>query len=108
MIPIKGKLRPIRNNVLVSDMQFDETVSLGGIILPSDDGKSEGVKPRWAKVWAVGREQKDVNVGDWILVEHGRWTRGVRVIDESGNEITVRRVDTDCIMIQSDERPSDV
>lgn len=105
---VKGKLRPIRNNVFVSDMDFDMRVSTGGIVLPSDDGKTEGIKARWGKVFAVGHEQKDVRVGEWILVEHGRWTRGISVESENGNEIVIRRVDTDCILATADEKPNDV
>lgn len=103
---IKGKIKPIRNNILVSDMNFEGTTSAGGIYIPSDDGKSRGVKPRWAKVWAIGPEQSDVEVGEWILVEHGRWTRGITV-EENGKEIVIRRVDSEAVLIKSDYRPSD-
>ena len=104
---VKGKLKPLRDNVLVTDMSFEEQKTASGIIIQSDDGKSHGVKPRWAKVWAVGPEQQDVNVNDWIYVEHGRWTRGITV-EENGKEITIRRVDTNAIMLKSNEKPNDV
>ena len=42
-----------------------------------------------------------------MLVEHGRWTRGVTV-REDGNEFTIRRVDPECVLISSDELPNDV
>jgi len=86
---VKGKLIPIRDNVLVTDMNFAEQKTAGGIIVRSDDGKNEGIRPRWCKVWAVGPEQHEVVVGEWILVEHGRWTRGVTVQDENGKEIVI-------------------
>lgn len=105
---VKGKLRPIRDNVIVSDMEFDMRVSSGGIVLLNDDGKTEGIRPRWGKVYAVGQEQKDVQIGDWILVEHGRWTRGITLEDDDGNEIIVRRVDTNCILAKAEEKPSDI
>jgi co-chaperonin GroES (HSP10) len=105
---VKGKLRPIRNNVFVSDMAFDMRVSAGGIVLPNDDGKTEGIRPRWGKVFAIGTEQTDVRVGDWVLVEHGRWTRGISIEDENGDDIIIRRVDTDCILAVSEEKPNDV
>lgn len=105
---VKGKLRPIRDNVIVSDMEFDMRVSSGGIVLLNDDGKTEGIRPRWGKVYAVGQEQKDVQIGDWILVEHGRWTRGITLEDDNGNEIIVRRVDTNCILAKAEEKPSDI
>lgn len=107
MAVIKGKIVPIRDNILVTDMNFDARVTAGGIVLPSDDGKSEGVRHRWGRVWAVGPEQKDVSVGEWILLEHGRWTRGIKVENEDGNEIVIRRADLKAILMVSDEDPGD-
>lgn len=104
---IKGKIQPIRDNILVSDMNFEGRVSKGGIYLPSDDGKTEGVRHRWGRVWAVGPEQKDVRVGEWILIEHGRWTRGITVEDQDGNDIVIRRIDNKAILMVSDEEPGD-
>ena len=104
---VKGKLRPLRNNVLVVDMGFEEQKTASGIVLQSDDGKSHGVKPRWARVWAVGPEQDEVIIGKWIYIEHGRWTRGIRV-EEDGKEIVIRRVDTEAILLQADEKPNDI
>lgn len=57
---IKGKLRPIKDNVLITDMNFDERVTKGGIILQSDDGTDEGIKARWGKVFAKGPENKEI------------------------------------------------
>ena len=108
MNAVKGKIIPLRDNVLIADMNFDEQQTTSGIIIRSDNGKTEGIKPRWGQVWAIGPEQEDVKVGDWICVEHGRWTRGIKVENPDGTEITVRMVDNGCIMLQSDERPTDV
>lgn len=107
MSVIKGKLRPLRNTVLVSDMGFEEQTTASGIVIQSDDGKSHGVKPRWARVWAIGPEQTEVKLGEWIYIEHGRWTRGVKV-EEDGKDIVIRRVDTDAILLRADEKPNDV
>ena len=104
---VKGKIVPIRDNILVTDMNFDARVTAGGIVLPSDDGKSEGVRHRWGRVWAIGPEQTDVKVGEWILLEHGRWTRGIKVEDENGNEIVIRRADVNAILLVSNEDPGD-
>jgi len=104
---VKGKLKPLRDNVLVTDMSFEEQKTASGIIIQSDDGKTHGVKPRWARVWAIGPDQTDVQVGDWIYVEHGRWTRGITV-EEEGKQFVIRRVDTNSILLQSTEKPNDV
>lgn len=104
---IQGKLVPIRDNVLITDMNFEGRTLASGIYIPSDDGKSEGVRHRWGRVWAIGPEQKDVKVGDWILLEHGRWTRGVTVVDEDGTDIVVRRADIKAILMVADEKPDE-
>ena len=102
------KLNAIQEHILVTDMNFGERVSTGGIILRGDNGKSEGVRPRWARVYAVGPNQTDVKVGEWILVEHGRWTRGIEFSEnDDGNKIEIWRIDPNGILIVSDEAPND-
>ena len=99
---INGKIRVLHDKVLVSNMNFGEAITPGGIVIPGDDGKVEGIHPRWGQVWAVGPEQRDVAVGEWILVEHGRWGRGFKVLDND-QEITVRQIDTEAILVISDK-----
>lgn len=105
---IKGKLRPIRDNVIVTDMEFGEEKTTSGIIIPSQNGKTEGIKARWSCVYAVGPEQTDIKVGDWIYVEHGRWTRGITMIDDNDKEFTIRRVENESILLVSSDKPNDV
>lgn len=107
MNTIKGKITPIRNNILVHNMNFGETITKSGIIIQSDDGKVEGIHPRWAQVWATGPEQTDVKVGDWILIEHGRWTRKFNV-DENNEEKAIHNIDVDAILLVSDQKPNDI
>jgi co-chaperonin GroES (HSP10) len=102
----RRQLRPLKDSVIVSDMIFDVRISTGGIIIPNDNGKSTGIRPRWGQVYAVGPDQQDVQPGQWVCVEHGRWTRGIDIEDESG-KITVRRVDPKDIMMVSDQQPDD-
>ena len=104
---VKGKILPIRDNILVTDMEFGEEKTSSGIIIQNLDGKSEGIKARWGRVWAIGPNQKDVQVGEWICVAHGRWTRGIKV-EDSGKEIIIRRIDNNDILIVTDEKPDDV
>jgi co-chaperonin GroES (HSP10) len=54
----KGKIRPIRDHVIVSDMDFGVQKTASGIVIQSDNGKSRGVKPRWGRVWAIGRSEE--------------------------------------------------
>lgn len=72
-------INPVHDRVLVIDMEFGQKKSKGGIFLGNDDGKSQGVRPRWAKVFKVGPEQEELKVGDYILLAHGRWSRAFEV-----------------------------
>ena len=100
------KIRALQDHVLVTDMNFDQKISHGGIIIPNTDGKLEGVHSRWGRVYAVGNRQKDIKVGQYVLVKHGRWTRGVDIIDDVG-EHTIRRVDINDVLLVSDEPVAD-
>ena len=102
----RHQLHPLKDSVIVSDMVFDARITTSGIIIPNDNGKSLGIRPRWGQVYAVGPEQQDVTPGQWICIEHGRWTRGIDVEDESG-KVTLRRVDPKDIMMISDDKPND-
>lgn len=104
---IKGRIVPIRDNILVTDMDFDARTTKTGIYLLNDDGKTDGIRPRWGRVWAVGDEQKEFEVGQWLLIEHGRWTRGITVENQDGQETVVRRIDNDCILAVADDRPNE-
>jgi hypothetical protein len=97
-------LKVLRDNVLVSDMEFTGRQLSSGIILMNDNGKSEGIRPRWGQVYAVGPDQHDVCVGQWICVAHGRWTRGLEIEDSVG-EKTIRKIDPKDILLVSDDHP---
>jgi hypothetical protein len=99
------KIRALHKDVIVSDMDFGEVTLKSGIVLRSDNGQSHGVKPRWAKVYKVGPEQQDVIIGQWILIEHGRWTRKMTIDDGDGVK-EIQKVDIDAIIAVSDEPPS--
>lgn len=101
------QLHPLNDSVIVDEMVFDERFTNSGIVLLSDNGKSSGIRPRWGKVYAVGPDQQDVQVGEWVCVAHGRWTRGIDIEDETGKH-TLRRVDPKDILITSDEQPDDL
>ena len=107
----RNKIRALHDNVLVADMEFDTRITQTGLILPNDNGTTLGIRPRWGRVYAVGEEQQDVKVGDWILVAHGRWTRGLDIEDgESEHRRTIRKIDPDDILMVSDgpDRPQDL
>lgn len=104
---VKGKLRPLHDKVMVTDMNFGEGRTKSGIVLTSDDGKSSGLHPRWCRVLFVGDEQQEIKVGQWLLMQHGRWTRGIKYEQDDGAEITIHMIDLEGVLLVSDEKPDE-
>ena len=97
---VSGNFKPLGNGIAVRNMEFGEQKTEGGLIVLSDDGKSSGIHPRWGEVIAVGNEQQDVSVGQYVMVAHGRWSRGFELNGE-----TVRTVDPKDVLGIQDEEP---
>jgi co-chaperonin GroES (HSP10) len=100
------RLRPLDNTVIVEEMEFSGRQLSSGIVLLNDNGTTAGIRPRWGRVYATGPNQRDVTVGQWICVAHGRWTRGVEIEDDAGPK-TIRKVDPKDILLVSNEQPDD-
>lgn len=94
---INGDMKPLPDKVLVHDMEYGEKITRGGLIILNDDAAERGIRPRWATVYAVGKNVTDVKKGDRVLVSHGRWSRGINVVNESGTTV-VRLVETESIL----------
>jgi co-chaperonin GroES (HSP10) len=103
---VQGKLKLLRDSVLLADMEFGEEKTTSGIILKSDDGRVEGIKPRWGRVWATGPEQTDVKVGEWVLMEHGRWSRAAEYENEDGTITKIQKADVKAMLATADEKPA--
>jgi co-chaperonin GroES (HSP10) len=101
------KVTPTHDNIIVTDMEFGERVSNGGVILIGDNMEERGIRPRWCKVVAVGPKNKDVKPNEWIYVSHGRWSRGIDMTDDDGNTVTIRMVDPKDVLMSADELPLD-
>ena len=101
---VENDIKPLKKRVLVSDMHFGETKTKGGIILTDDDGSEGGIHPRWGKVYAIGDQQEDVKVGEWVMVAHGRWSRGFKV-KKQDVELEVRMIDENDILLVSEDEP---
>lgn len=101
---IKGDVNPLPDHILVHNMEKGGKVTKGGIIIGDDNGKDRGIRPRWAQVYKVGSRIDYVQPGEWILLEHGRWTYGINV--ETGTEtVYLQRIDNEAILLVSDECP---
>lgn len=103
MSKLTGKIIPLHDKVILSDMNFGEMVTAGGLFIPSTDAKRSGVIPRWGKVFAVGPEQVDVKVGEWVLMEHGRWSRTFEYENTDGSITELRLADLNGMMLASDQ-----
>lgn len=103
---VKG-VTALHDHIIITDMSFDGRKLSSGILLLGDDGKTDGIRPRWGKVYAVGPDQQDVKVGQWVLLEHGRWTRGFNV-EIDGEQMIMRRADTNAVIFVSDTEPNDI
>lgn len=68
-----------KGKVLVTNLEYGERTTAGGIVLTNDDGTLRGIRSRWAKVYSVGEDITDIKEGEWVLVEHGRWSRTIEV-----------------------------
>jgi co-chaperonin GroES (HSP10) len=100
------KVNALPRKILVSDLERGARV-VNGIIIPDDNGKSSGIRPRWGKVHSVGDGIDEIDVGQWILVEHGRWTRMFEIKDKEGTKIQLWGVDPESAILVSDELPED-
>jgi co-chaperonin GroES (HSP10) len=107
----KGDVKAIGESVLVTNMYFGEEKTAGGIIQLNDNGKVQGIKARWCQVYDIGPRSKlkdVINVGDWIMLEHGRWSRQVLVEDNEGQDWVIQKADTDAILLVSQDQPAEV
>ena len=99
------EIKALKNKVLVSDLERGSRI-VKGIIIPDDNGKSEGIRPRWGKVYSIGENVDSINVGEWILIEHGRWTRAMKVTNDCGQTIQLWGVEwPESVLAVSDDEP---
>jgi len=99
------KIKAMPGKVLVTDLERGQRV-INGIIIPDDNGKSEGIRPRWGKVYSVGEDIDEITAGQWVLVEHGRWTRMLKVKEDDGSETQVWGVEwPQSVLLVSDDNP---
>ena len=101
-----SEITPLKKRIIVKNMHFGESKTAGGIIMLDDDGKEGGIHPRWGQVHAVGKDQTDVAVGQWVMVAHGRWTRTF-IIENENEKAECRMIDENDILLVSDEAPGE-
>jgi co-chaperonin GroES (HSP10) len=101
-------IKPLRDNVLgrMIDIVGGERQTRGGIIITEDHSSSDFVRPRWFQVTHVGPKQEDISVGQYVLVPHGRWSRGIDMVGSQREEDKIFLIDHDDVLGISDEVPA--
>ena len=102
------KIRPLKGKITVQILEDPrkESVTKAGVILLADNATEGGMKPRWFKALAVHPEEEDINEGDYILVAHGRWSRGYKRENKDGEKEVLIVVESDSVLGISDEFPN--
>jgi len=101
-----SKLKLLKDKVIVYNMAWGQQ-AINGLVLADDDGKLEGIHPRWAKILAVGSTQNLFKKDDYVLIAHGRWTRAIKVlINDKPTKIFM--VDNKSILLVSKEKPLEI
>lgn len=99
------KVKALPGRVLVTDLERGSRI-VRGFILPDDNGKSEGIRPRWGRVHSVGEGVTDIKVGQWVLTENGRWTRMLKIKQEDGSDLQLWGIEyPKSVMLVSDTDP---
>lgn len=99
------KLIPINDKVIGKSVDdYGLKTTAGGLIINEKDGVPESIRPRWFEVTHVGPKNIDFKIGDFVLVAHGRWSRGFTINDDDDTKYF--HLDSDEIMLISDTKPN--
>lgn len=96
------KLETLHKNIIfkfveeITSSRFVNSTKSGLIISSKDTAQSS--VPRWGEVTQIGPEVLDISVGDFILIEAGKWTPGFYV-----ENVRYWKTDEDKVMAVSDE-----
>ena len=84
-LDIKGNLKCLPDTLYVERLEVGDRQTSSGIIIPMEDMRlnQRFIKPRWARVYKKADNITNVNVGDWVLLEHGKWSTALNIIDNN-------------------------
>lgn len=98
----KRTIKPLKDKVFAKMIDgFGLKTTKGGLIYNEKDGTEGAIRPRWFEITHVGPKNKDFNIGDYVLVSHGRWSRGFKI--DPLDETKYYMLDLDEILLLSDE-----
>lgn len=96
---------PHADKVFVTELESGMRKTRTGIIINDDVGKDHGLRPRWGQVWKVGKNVTDVVPGEWLLLEHGRWSIGIDLLEEDGSTVRIWHIDAEAVLVVNDTDP---
>jgi hypothetical protein len=100
------QIRAINDNIICTNADFGDQVTSAGLIIKSNLEKSQGITPRWFRVFEVGPDIQGLLPGEWVLVEYGRWTEAFELSDDRTDSPTrFWKVDPKACLATSDEKP---
>jgi hypothetical protein len=106
MKPTLQTFKPMKGKIFVTDLERGMSKTAGGIIITDDNMKNHGIKARWGRVAIVASDVDFVSPGEWVLVEHGRWTMGMDYLDaDTGKTVMVWMVEPKAMMLATQEDP---
>lgn len=79
-INIDDHIECLPDTLYVEKIEYGEKTLKNGFIIPAEtmDYLGNFVRPRWAKILYKADNIKNVNVGDYILLSHGRWSSSIK------------------------------
>ena len=99
-----SSITPIHDKVLAKMIDgFGHFKTTSGIIIEEKNMTGGSIRPRWFKILFTGPKQKSVQPGEYVLMAHGRWSRGV---DYDGDKLYF--LDNDEMLAVSDEAPDGI
>lgn len=83
-IDIPNELVCLPNSLYVDSLEIGEKTTKSGFIIPEEkmDARGEFVRPRWARVIFKSDDIDYLNIGDWVLLSHGRWSSSIVIINK--------------------------
>lgn len=99
-----SNVRAIGERILaeVIERPQDYRQTKSGLYIADKDGTERAIRPRWFKIYSIGPDNTmGLSEGQYVYVEHGRWTREVKVTEE----LKIVMLDNKDILLVSDENP---
>lgn len=79
---IDGHLKCLPNTLFVTNLEVGERKTASGLIIPEENMhlNQRFIKSRWAQVYCKADNITNLEIGDWILLEHGHWSTCLNLI----------------------------